>query len=258
MTPTARPTALQLYTLREQAADDFRSVLSLAAEIGFVGVEPAGLHGLSPAQMLSALDELGLELSSTHGPLPEGPDAERIVAEHAGLRTPALICSLRPDDFASADAVHRTAERFAAGSQRAASSGVTLGYHNHWWEFAQQVDGRSSYETFLAELESMGVTPPLEVDLYWVQVAGEDPAGVLGKLGERVRFVHVKDGPATKDAPMTALGEGVVDIPRVLAAGQDVRWHIVELDRCATDMVTAVRASYDYLVSHGLSSGRRS
>ena len=41
-----KPVSLQLYSLREQAKGDFVGVLKAVAEMGYVGVEPAGLHGM--------------------------------------------------------------------------------------------------------------------------------------------------------------------------------------------------------------------
>jgi len=45
---------------------------------------------------------------------------------------------------------------------------------------------------------------------------------------------------------MTALGEGVMDIPALVAQSK-TDMYIVELDRCATDMMEAVGKSYRYL-----------
>ena len=36
-----------------------------------------------------------------------------------------------------------------------------------------------------------------------------------------------------------------------------LRWNVVELDSCDTDMLTAVRDSYQYLVGKGLARGNR-
>ena len=70
-----------------------------------------------------------------------------------------------------------------------------------------------------------------QVDTYWAQCVGADPAGVITELGSRVPLVHLKDGPGTREADMQALGEGVVDIESIVAAGgDDVDWWIVELD----------------------------
>jgi sugar phosphate isomerase/epimerase len=96
-----------------------------------------------------------------------------------------------------------------------------------------------------------------EVDVYWAQVGGSDPADIVAALGARVALLHVKDGPADEPpSPMVAVGDGVVDVPGVLAAAPTASWHVVELDRCATDMFQAVERSYDYLVGGGYSSGR--
>ena len=95
-----------------------------------------------------------------------------------------------------------------------------------------------------------------EVDIYWAQVGGSDPKEIVTELGPRVGLLHVKDGPADSPKhPMVAVGDGVVDIPGVLDASPSARWHIVELDRCATDMFEAVERSYDYLVGGGYSGG---
>ncbi len=94
----------------------------------------------------------------------------------------------------------------------------------------------------------------LEVDTYWAAVAGQDVPALLGRLGDRVRYLHVKDGPVTKDDPMTAVGEGRMPVAAVLAACPSAEWHVVELDRCATDMLTAVRDSLTWLTSHGLAT----
>ena len=99
-----------------------------------------------------------------------------------------------------------------------------------------------------------------EVDVYWAQVGGVlDAAALVAELGERVRFLHVKDGPADDPgAPMVAVGSGVVDIPTILPANPAVTWHLVELDQCATDMYTAVAESRAYLGELGLTAGRPS
>nr|MDJ0789767.1 sugar phosphate isomerase/epimerase [Myxococcota bacterium] len=96
-----------------------------------------------------------------------------------------------------------------------------------------------------------------EVDIYWAQVGGAVPSALLSRLGERARLLHVKDGPA--DAPesdMTAVGAGSVAIAETLGAAPAAEWHIVELDRCATDLFEAVEASHAFLVGQGLSEGR--
>ena len=56
---------------------------------------------------------------------------------------------------------------------------------------------------------------------------------------------------------MVALGQGIVDIPAIVAAAASAEWLIVELDRCDTDMMTAVVESYQYLARNKLGHGRK-
>ena len=68
-----------------------------------------------------------------------------------------------------------------------------------------------------------------ELDTYWIQVAGQNPAAVVAEFGKQA-LLHIKDGPATRDGDMVAAGQGVVDIPAIIAAGGDnTDWLIVEL-----------------------------
>ena len=118
---------------------------------------------------------------------------------------------------------------------------------------------RSARETIVDVLfDQLDESIVAEVDIYWSQVGGFDPAELVAELGTRVTRVHVKDGPAEKyGQPMTAVGSGTLDIPGVLSAAPNAKWHIVELDDCATDMFEAVEASYDFLVGNGISRGQR-
>ena len=54
------PISVQLYTLRDEAAKDFFGVLKTVADIGYTGVEFAGLHGKSAAEVRKVIDDLGL------------------------------------------------------------------------------------------------------------------------------------------------------------------------------------------------------
>jgi sugar phosphate isomerase/epimerase len=92
------------------------------------------------------------------------------------------------------------------------------------------------------------------VDTYWAAVGGQDVPALLGRLGHRVRYLHVKDGPVTKDDPMTAVGAGRMPVAEILAAGRSAEWHVVELDRCATDIMSAVADSLAWLTGPGAMS----
>jgi sugar phosphate isomerase/epimerase len=251
---TPKPISVQLYTLRDQTAVDFPAVLARLGAKGYAGVELAGLSGLSAAQLTSALTVAGIGLSSAHVGLAVdgGFDAALDLHQSLGCDT-VVIPSLPHDAFSNLDDIRAGADQINAAVVSARSRGVTLGYHNHWWELAPMPDGRPALLHLFDHLDPVVIA---EVDIYWVQVGGADPTEIVAELGSRVGLVHVKDGPADgPSSPMVAVGDGVIDVPAVLAAAPDARWHIVELDRCATDMFDAVERSYDYLVGNGYSRG---
>ena len=56
-----------------------------------------------------------------------------------------------------------------------------------------------------------------------------------------------------------AVGDGGLEFPSIVQAAEGAaEWLIVELDRCATDMMEAVEKSYQYLVAGGLARGNKS
>lgn len=252
---SAPPIAVQLYSLREQAKDDFATVLRQVAAAGYVGVELAGFNNLTAAEFGSVLGETGLRLASAHaGNLaPEVLNPLLDDVQSVGGDT-VVGAFLPPTAFADLDAVKASAELLNASNANARSRGMVFGYHNHWWEFETIIDGRTAWSHLFDLLDP---TIFAELDIYWATVGGADPVDVIRSLGRRVRLLHVKDGPA--DDPkksMVAVGSGSVDIPRILASAPSAQWHIVELDRCDTDMLAAVAASQTYLVGGGYSSGR--
>ncbi|MGV9778169.1 sugar phosphate isomerase/epimerase family protein [Streptosporangium sp. NPDC003464] len=236
------PLAVQLYSVREQAAVDRRAVLRRIAEIGYGAVEPYDAH-LDPDGLAADLEATGLRACSAHAPL---LDERRAAALAAAVRIGAdtVIVPAAPAEwFADRDGLERAARTLNGAAREAADLGLRLGYHNHWWELEQRVDGRPALEA-LEELLDPEVL--LEVDVYWAATGGTDPSALLARLGRRVRHLHVKDGPATKEGPMTAVGAGEVPIVEALVAAPDAV-RIVELDHCATDMVEALAASHAYL-----------
>ena len=248
------PIALQLYTVREAMAGDFTGVVERVADMGYVGVEPIyKLPGTTTGEAARLFKDLGLAVPSAHVPLPLGDDERGVLDFMAAMDSPCIISGKGPDGFFTLDLLKRTCDLFNEAQAVAAANGLSLGYHNHWWEYGH-VEGRYVYQVMLERLDP---AIAFEIDTYWVWVAGLDPAAVVRELGSRVRWLHIKDGPGVREAPMLPLGEGKMDIPAVVRAGGDtVEWHIVELDRCDTDMVEAAAKSYTYLVEGGLSHGK--
>ncbi len=249
------PTSVQLYSVRDAAAKDFEGVLRRIGDIGFVGVEVAGFHDLTPQQYAAIVEDSGLVTSSAHltDLSPDGLNAMLDKIQEIGCDV--AVCAFMPAErFADLDAIKLSADALNAANDIATSRGVSLGYHNHWWEFATSIDGQTAWSALIDRLDS---TVFAEVDIYWATLGGADPRQVIADLGDRLRLMHVKDGPCdAPESPMVPVGSGTLDIPAILTSAPTATWHIVELDRCATDMFVALADSHRYLVDSGLSRGR--
>jgi sugar phosphate isomerase/epimerase len=245
------PPALQLYTLREEVATDRKGLLGRVADFGYGAVEPYDVL-TDPEQLRAELDEAGLAACSVHAKiLSEDGDAMLRGTRVVGAAT-VIVPWADPERFADADAVAALAAELNQAADKAADQGLRLGYHNHDFELSSIVGGRPALEVLADALDPAVI---LEVDTYWAAVGGQDVPALLGRLGDRVRYLHVKDGPAvSRDDDMVAVGSGRMPVADILAACPSAEWHVVELDRCATDMLTAVGDSLAWLAAHDLAT----
>ncbi len=247
------PISLQLYTLREEAKKDLPAVLKKTADIGYAGVEFAGLHGMKPAELRRILDDLGLAASSAHGPLPTEENVREVIDTAKALGHNRHISGFGPDHFATKEKVIEAAAMAQNAADLLEGSGITYGLHNHWWEFEKRFDGKAAHDILMEAAPGAFA----QIDTYWVQTGGGDVPQVLRKLGSRAPLPHIKDGPAdSPEADMTAIGGGVMDWPAIMEAmSPATEWLVVELDRCATDMTEAAAASCRYLTGQGFAKG---
>lgn len=240
--PNDKPLSVQLYTVRDAIALDLDAALARVAELGFQTVELYDFAARAP-EYAAALAAHGLRPSSGHAPLLDG-DVPAILAAAQQLGIPTVIDpSGGRDRWGTLEGLQFNAAMLNARAKVAADFGIQVGYHNHWWEF-ESIGGRPALEVFAELLEPEVV---LEVDTYWAQVGGGDAVGTLERLGDRVQFIHVKDGPITaEDKTQVAVGSGSMPVLEVLAAApQAVR--VVELDAFDGDVFEALADSFAYL-----------
>jgi len=236
---------VQLYSVREAMTADPGKALDRLAAIGYRLVEPTfGLLGGDPAGFRRLLDARGLTACALHGPA-LGPLLDQIADAALAIGADTVVVPAVPaGEFTTAAGITRVAHRLGDAAAILGERGLRLAYHNHHFELANRPEGRPALELLAALLPP---TVALELDVYWAAVGGVDVPALLGRLGDRVRLLHVKDGPATVDDPMTAVGAGTLPIPAILAAAPPGARRIVEIDRCDGDMFAALDASFAFL-----------
>ncbi|MEL7530926.1 MAG: sugar phosphate isomerase/epimerase [Bacteroidota bacterium] len=255
ITPLLPQIGLQLWSIRESIAQDLHASLDQLAEIGFRGVETAFWpDDVSLSMGAAALKQAGLSVFSIHCELPLDAERQDLFLEMAEVYAcDTLVWHGWPEDprYASLEGLKALEDEYRLCAEFATKHGKKFGLHNHWWEF-REIEGQTE-TPFEQLLQSLPAEIFFELDTYWIKVAGKDPAAMIEQWGDRASLLHIKDGPAKHDQPMTALGKGVQDFAAIQrAAFGNIDWHIVEIDECEGDMMTAVKESFDYLKQNGM------
>ena len=228
--PVPAEIGIQLYTLRDVLPGDVNGVLEMLKRYGIDLVETAGYAEREPGDFRAALDAIGLKTPSAHAMvaeiippgtsmsdagLPRFQDALEVAQAvgHDYLVIPWLPEDARPDR----DGYLRLADLLNEFGEQAQGTGVTVGYHNHDFEFETFGTDRPAYFDFVERLDPDRVV--LELDLYWVAVAGHDPVDVFARYPGRFPLWHVKDG-AGPDMTQTDVGAGTLDWPAIFAASE--------------------------------------
>jgi sugar phosphate isomerase/epimerase len=251
-----KPISLQMFSVRDLIKDDVDGMLRKVADIGYAGVEFGGsVYGRNPKEFRKVLDDLGLKTSSTHFGVATKDNLQQVLDFAGVFGNRIFISGWRREAWDTLDGILQAADAFQAGAELLKPHGLIQAYHNHWWEL-QQVDGRPGLEIFLEHAPSAQA----QLDIYWASRFGKvDVPAFLRKWASRCPTLHVKDGPLVEGQPHMAVGSGKMDIPAVIRSADEkvLQWLVVELDACATDMLTAVKQSLDFMVSKGLGYGRK-
>jgi sugar phosphate isomerase/epimerase len=281
--PPLRRLGVQLYTVRDQMKATAAETLKAIAGIGYKEIE---LGRADLARLVPLAKEVGLNPVSSHieawivtGAKPPAPGAP---APAAGTppspSTPPTDDSLkktfdeirafgpsyavvaylfkgeRPKDAAGWT---KFAEQMNRAGKFAKSAGLTLGYHNHGFEFEKLPDGQRTLDVLLKTFDPALVQ--IELDVYWVGITGADPVALIKQLGKRVPLLHLKDkdktAPPETDEGKVArtsfkeVGSGGLDFPAILkaAASAGVSHLFVEQDQTPGDPIASLKQSYEYL-----------
>lgn len=267
------PVAVQLYSVRDEMEKDFYGTIQKMKDLGYNGVEFAGLFGEEPSKIKAFCEEIGITPISAHVPYYDMlAEPEKVLSAYAEIgckyvAVPYLNEECRP----GTDGFDATVEGIRKIGEAAKNLGIQLLYHNHDFEFVKIGEEYALdvlYSTIPADLLQT------EIDTCWVNVAGVNPAEYIEKYAGRCPVVHLKDfkksgeqlgklydligidDDGAEDEEEDAfsfmpVGYGVQDMPAILAACEDAgaKWVVVEQDMPAKDdtPLNSVKLSREYL-----------
>jgi sugar phosphate isomerase/epimerase len=237
---------LQLYTVRDEMKKDVEGTIAKVAAAGYNEVEFAGYFGKSPADVRAILDRNGLTAPSAHiGAIdpdkwPQALDAARVIGHRY-----VVVPWIPEGDRTGVDGFKKIAAHFNKAAEQARAAGLQFAYHNHDFEFVP-TGGQLPYDILLADTDPKLVQ--MEMDLYWITKAGQDPLKYFARWPGRFPMVHVKDSMGPPDQKMADVGAGKIDWKRIFGREDQagIKHFFVEHDQPA-DPFASIRASCEYL-----------
>ena len=237
---------LQLYTVRDKMKEDFEATLARVAEIGYKEVEFAGYFDHAPADVRAILDRHGLSAPSTHIALGEMDAWKASLDTAKAIGHDYVVVPWIPQEKRmTLDGWKNVADVFNRAAQMAHDTGLQFAYHNHDFEFPK-MDGQIPYDLLLQNTDPKLVQ--LEIDLYWITKAGQDPLSYFARWPGRVPLVHVKDSAGGPEHKMADVGQGKIDWKRIFAKRDQagIKHFFVEHDQ-PPQPFQDIAASYNYL-----------
>ena len=242
--------AVQLYTVRTLLQDPTRiaEVLSRLREIGYRAVEIAGLGSNTMTRFGEELKRSGLTACAAHVSLDRlRADLDGVVGECRDWGCQYAVVPGLPDEYRKPQGYARFAFESAEIAERLGASGLRLAYHNHAYEL-ERYGEQTGLELIFAANPATALQA--ELDTYWLQYGGANPAAWIRRFAHRVPLVHLKDVSIDRGRPVDAeVGEGNLDWLDILSACRDAGtgWLVVEQDEPRRDPLESVAVSYTNL-----------
>lgn len=240
-----------MYSVRNTAEHDLRACLQKVKEYGYDGVELASLCGKTPQEYKGLLEEFGLTPISAHVSYQEMVnDINKVIADYKAVGCKYIAVPwLGEDDRLGGENGTEVLNNINRFAQIFAQEGITLLYHNHYFEFWDY-----NGEYVLDAMYRLAPNLQAQLDSCWIAVAGESPLEYIKKYKNRNPVLHLKDYFGTygeKDFQFRPCGYGLQDMGKIITAAAEngVKWLVVEQDDPSMDKseLECAKLSIDYI-----------
>ncbi|MBI2299920.1 MAG: sugar phosphate isomerase/epimerase [Armatimonadetes bacterium] len=253
--------AAQLYTLRDhlKTPADIAATLKRVAGMGYRAVQTSAVGPIDDAELRRICDGEGLEIVATHvgiGDILNNTDA--CIAQHRTYGCRHVGIGGLPGDMRSGAGFVAFVDMASQAALKLAAADMTFSYHNHHFElerFGPETGDRTGLQVLIEDTDPRVC---FEIDTYWIQAGGGDPAAWIKKVAGRCPLLHYKDGTffngGLKYCPV---GYGNLPWERINKAAEaaGAEYAIVEQDTCdmpPTDPFEALGLSLYNLKAMGL------
>lgn len=191
------PVGIQVYGLRdllENTPENFKSVMTKVKEMGYDGVELAGLYGLEPEFVKKTLDEVGLTPISAHVAFQEMmDDIDKVIADYSVIGVKYLVMPYMAEEYRPANPAgfKEFLPLLNEVGEKIHKAGMTFLYHNHDFEFVKLENGKWGYDEMFDAIPAENLQS--ELDTCWCDVATGEAPEFIKKYTDRIPVVHLKD-----------------------------------------------------------------
>ncbi|VXD13290.1 sugar phosphate isomerase/epimerase [Marinoscillum sp. 108] len=251
------PLGIAPFTFRRSFPNGIPETLDTIVSIGFTSIEGGG-GDMDPYEYKKLCESKGLTIPSMgtgYNTLVEDPLS--VIERAKILGAEYVMCAWLPHEKGNftLENARKTVEDFNTFGKILADSGITFCYHAHGYEFQPYEDGT------LLDYIIQNTNPEyvsFEMDIFWIQFGGGDPAALLDKYGSRWKLMHVKDLRKGVQKDLTGLtdtdndvtvGDGELDIPAILKAAKraGIKHYFIEDE--SDRIITQIPKSIEYLRS---------
>lgn len=237
---------VQLYTVRDLLREDFEGTIKAVASLGYKELEFAGYFDRNLEDIRALLEEQELTAPATHiGIEALRGDLAAVIETALTLGHQYVVCPYLDANERSLEHYRQHAALFNDVGAAFKEAGIQFAYHNHEFEFVA-TDGIVPYDLLLEETDPELVW--MELDLYWVVVAGISAVDLFSRAPGRFPLCHIKDmGP---DGGMAPVGEGSIDFAAILAHSEHagLKHFFVEHDH-PKDAMQSIASSLEHVKS---------
>jgi sugar phosphate isomerase/epimerase len=233
-------TGIQLYSVRDDMKKDPVAALKALSAMGYQYVEHANyinrkFYGFAAPEFKKILEDNGLKMLSGHTVMSKEhwdasrkdfTDAWKYTVDDAATVGQELVISPWLDESLrkNIDEMKRYMDVFNKSGMLCKKSGMRFGYHNHNFEFSQQLGGKKIYDIILENTDPSLVVQQLDMgNLFGT---GANAYEIVKKHPGRFVSMHVKDEIKTDKGEMadgfesTLLGIGVANTKAVTDLGK--------------------------------------
>ena len=262
------PIAIQLFSVKNTVPNDVEGTFKALKEMGYDGVEFAGLYGKTAQEIRDICDRVGIIPLSAHIGFPSiRDDLDRHIDDCVALGVKYVaIATMHREYHIGGDQNEGVYNDLKNISARFAEKGIKLLYHNHSYEMIE-FEGKRLHE-WLFDIMSPDELQP-ELDTGWLELEVGEAEQYIRKFKNRCDLVHIKsyyakDGfDAIAHSPDTFKPRdtfdfcnyelGRLDVPTIAKASFEsgAKWLVVEQDRPdpGLDELGSAKVNIDFLKS---------